>query len=74
MLQPPLGEDDETRTKKQKEALEMAFQGFTPRKIRAKVWDNKEKKEKDKEDEESDNDGEFCSIVSCPWICRRYTD
>ena len=55
-MKPPLGEDGKTRERKQKEALELAFQGFTPRKIKAKVWDKKSKK-KDDDSSDEDDDG-----------------
>ena len=38
-LQQPLGEDEATRTRKQKEALELQLQGLTPRKIKEQVWE-----------------------------------
>ena len=41
-LQPPLGEDDVTRQKKQKEALELAFQGLAPSQIKQQVWEASE--------------------------------
>ena len=53
----PLGEDEETRLRKQKEALDLAFQGFTPRKIRERVWDKKTKKKR-KDGDSSDEDNE----------------
>ena len=37
-LHPPLGQDDATRQKKQKEALELAFQGLESSQIKQQVW------------------------------------
>ena len=59
------GEDEQTKKEKLKEALELAFKGLTPRKIKAKVWEKDSKKrrkreeegEADKSDQDSDNGG-----------------
>ena len=40
-LQKPLGEDEATRTRKQKEAVELQLQGLTPSKIKEQVWEGK---------------------------------
>ena len=58
-MNPPLGEDEKTREKQQRETLELAFQGPTPRKIRAKVWD---KKPKEKKKRAEDDDGKIASF------------
>ena len=40
-LQKPLGADEATRTRKQKEAVELQLQGLTPSKIKEQVWEGK---------------------------------
>ena len=63
-MNPPLGEDEKTREKKQREALELAFQGLTPRKIRAKVWDKKPKEKKKRAEDDSSDDDDDGKIAS----------